>query len=451
MHKKQKFDATQGPVSRHLLRLLTPFWMAILALMSAGIVDTIYLGRLSTDALATVGFCFPIVFFGSSVSIGLGAGTLSAISRATGRKDYAEARALGGSALLLTLFIVTILSLILFLSKSFLLDKMNISQDIKPYALVYLSYTIPGLVFMGLAMMSNNVIRAGGEARLPSLIMMSGAVLNIIIDPFLIFGIGPFPRMEIEGAALATLISNVGAAAFGLFAVFYMRKSVEFVTLTWARIKKMWYVICRVGIPAIGTNIIMPVSAYIITAIIGHSMGKVEVAAFTVTGRVEMLAIALLYALSACIGVVTGQNGGAGLTDRVRETFIFSYKICVGWSIFISILLAVFSRNIPAIFTTDADVIALAIPYFWIVPITVAGYGFVFVSAAGLNALGRPKYGLIFTIIRAFIIMIPAIWLGAQHYGMIGVFVAVAIANVLSGAISIIYTLKRVPMTVHTD
>ncbi|PHR90850.1 MAG: hypothetical protein COA69_14120 [Robiginitomaculum sp.] len=448
MHKKQAFDLTQGSTSRHMMRMLTPFWLAIMAMMSAGIVDTIYLGRLSTDALATIGFCFPILFLGSSVNIGLGAGTLSAISRAIGRKDFGEARALGASALLLSLTIMSVLSILILITMPFILDTMNIGSDIKPFALKYLVYTVPGLVVLGVAMMSNNIIRAGGEAALPSTIMITSAVANIIIDPFLIFGIGPFPRMEIEGAALATLISNFIAAGFGLFAVLYLRKSIEFANLTWARVKREWYVISRVGLPAIGTNVIVPISAYIITAIIGHTMGKTEIAAFTITGRVEMLSIALLYALSACIGVVTGQNGGAGLTDRVRGTFIFSYKICVYWALFISVVLAIFARYIPAIFTTDAQVIALAMPYFWIVPITLAGYGFVFVSAAGLNALGRPKYGLIFTLIRSLGLMLPLIWFGAHVYGMVGVYYAVAAANILSGVISILYTLKRVPMTV---
>ena len=81
MKKKGSVDLTQGSVPKHILRMLLPFWLAILAMMSAGVVDTIYLGRLSTNALAAVAFCFPIIFLGNSINIGIGAGTLSAISR----------------------------------------------------------------------------------------------------------------------------------------------------------------------------------------------------------------------------------------------------------------------------------------------------------------------------------------------------------------------------------
>ncbi len=443
---KQSIDLTQGSVPRHILRMLGPFWLAILALMSAGVVDTIYLGHLSTNALAAVGFCFPIVFFGNSVNIGLGAGTLSAISRAIGRKDRELSAIHGASAILLTIAVMTIIVLASFFVISGILDIMGVTPEIKPLALVYLKYALPALIVMGLAMMTNNILRAGGEALLPSTIMISGAVLNIIIDPLLIFGIGPFPRMEIEGAALATLIANGLAAVFGLFVVVYYRRAASFAGLTWQRITASWAVILRVGLPATGTNVIVPVSILLVTAFIARNLGTTEVAAFTVVSRVEMLSLTLLYALSACIGAVTGQNGGAGLTDRVRETFVFCFKICFAWGAFIGVLLGLGANLVPQVFTKDPAVIDLARAYFWIVPVTFAGYGSVFVAAAGLNALGRPSYGLTFTIIRSFAMLVPFIWFGVHLYGMTGVYMGVASANILAGAIALYYTLKKTPM-----
>lgn len=443
---KQSLDLTQGSIPRHVLRMLGPFWLAILALMSAGVVDTIYLGHLSTNALAAVGFCFPIIFLGNSVNIGLGAGTLSAISRAIGRKDTTLSRTLASSAILLTIVLMTALCFGGFLIMSAVLDMMGASAQIKPLSLGYLKYALPSLVFMGLAMMSNNILRAGGEALLPSSIMILGAVLNIIFDPFLIFGIGPFPRLEVEGAAIATLLANVVATCFGLYVLIFHRRMTAFTKLTIQRLQTTWVLILRVGLPAIGTNIIVPVAGLIATAIIARKLGTTEIAAFTVVSRVEMLALTMLYALSACIGAVTGQNGGADLTDRVRETFVFCFKICFAWGAFIGVVLGLFANLIPQIFTQDAEVIALAVPYFWIVPVTFAGYGAVFVAAAGLNALGRPSYGLIFTIIRSMFLFVPFIWLGVHFYGMTGAYIGIASANILSGAIALFYTLKKAPM-----
>ncbi len=443
---KKSIDLTKGLIPQHVLRMLGPFWLAIVALMSAGIVDTIYLGHLSTNALAAVGFCFPIIFFGNSVNIGLGAGTLSAISRAIGRKDSKQANALGASAVLLTLIVMTIICFLGILVMSATLELMGVTAEIKPLAINYLKYGLPALIVMGLAMITNNVLRAGGEAILPSTIMISGAILNIIIDPFLIFGIGPFPRLEVQGAALATLFANGLAAIFGLFIVFFYRRAAKFTGLSINKILANWFKILRVGFPAIWTNVIVPFAGIISTAIIAYSLGTTEVAAFTVVSRVGMLALTMLYALSACIGAVTGQNGGADLTDRVRETFVYCFKICFVWGAFIGLFLGLLANIIPQIFTNDPQVIAFATPYFWIVPVTFAGYGTVFVAAAGLNALGRPKFGLIFTVIRSIFMFVPFIWLGVQLFGMTGAYLGMASANILSGAIALFVTLKKAPM-----
>ena len=149
-----------------------------------------------------------------------------------------------------------------------------------------------------------------------------------------------------------------------------------------------------------------------------------------------MLGIAMLYALSACIGANTGQNGGAGLTDRVKIAFSFSYKICLLWGVFFAVVSFVFADQIPAIYSKDAAVIALAAPYFKIVPITLIGYGIVFVSAAGLNGLGRPKYGLAYTIIRSLIFYIAFVWIGAILGQLNGVYIGIGLANILSGLIA---------------
>ena len=191
----------------------------------------------------------------------------------------------------------------------------------------------------------------------------------------------------------------------------------------------------------------MPLSAAIAVTIVARGLTTINVAAFTVASRAEMISVGLLYALSACIGAITGQNGGAGLTDRVRATFKFCYWICIVWSTFMAIVLALFAPQIAGIFTNDAEVVAKTIPYFYIVPITIFAYGFVFISSAGLNALGRPIYGLIYTIIRSLILYVILIYIGVQIDGLRGAFFGMAGANIISGLIAAGWTLSKVPMT----
>jgi putative MATE family efflux protein len=435
--------------------MLGPFSIAVIALISTGIVDTIYLGRLTDAArpnlaimaLAALGFAFPLTFIGNSANIGLGAGTMSAVSRALGEGNSERARRHGASAIFLALFVMSILVTLMLLAAPIILPLAGAGPQVADMAYGYLLISMPGLVILSVASMSNNILRASGEAMLPSLIMIIGAVVNIILDPFLIFGLAGFPRLEVQGAALATLIGNIIGAIFGLYLVLYHRKAISFVDMTFGSMRRAWGIIGQVGLPAAGTNIIVPVATFAAVSIIGIKMSEADVAAFTVASRAELISVGLLYALSACIGAITGRNGGAGQTARVREAFRVCYWICVIWGTAMAVLLALFAPQIAALFTKDALLIEKIIPYFYIVPMTIFGYGFVFVSAAGLNALGRPLYGLSYTIIRSLVLYVGLIYLGVDMAGLKGAFWGMAAANLISGAIALGYTLRSAPMS----
>ena len=439
----------------HVFRMLGPFSIAIIALISTGIVDTLYLARLTDPArpnlaimaLAALGFAFPLTFIGNSANIGLGAGTMSAVSRALGEGEEGRAKRHAAAAILLALAVMSVLVSLMLLAAPHVLPLAGASPEVARMAYSYLLISMPGLVIVSVASMSNNILRASGEAALPSLIMISSAVINIFLNPFFIFGWGPFPRMEVQGAAVATLIGNIFGAGFGLYIVLLHRKAVDFAHMTVSSMQRAWKIIGHVGLPAAGTNIIVPVSTFAAVAIVGIKLTEADVAAFTVASRVELISVGLLYALSACIGAITGRNGGAGHTERVRAAFRVCYWICIIWSTIMAILLALFAPQIAGFFTKDAILVEKILPYFFIVPLTIFAYGFVFISAAGLNALGRPIYGLIYTIIRSLILYIGFIFVGVQIAGLSGAFYGMAAANIISGLIAFGWTMRRVPMT----
>lgn len=455
MASRKKIDLTTGRIEGHVFRMVGPFSLGIVALLSAGIIDTIYLGRLTSDsvpdlgvmALAAIGFAYPLTFLGNSANIGLGAGTLSAVSRAIGQGNLERSRRHGAAAILMAIVVMSLLVTCMTLLMPTVLDLMGARGTIRDMASIYLAISLPGLVIVSISMMCSNVLRANGEAALPSAIMISGAIINIVIDPFLIFGWWVFPRLEVAGAAIATVVGHGFASLIALYVVWFHRKAITFAGITVASLRRAWSIIGRVGIPAALTNIIIPLATAVAVGIIANKLTTIDVAAFTLTSRAELISVGLLYALSACIGAITGQNGGAGYTARVRTTFKICYFICLGWSTFMAMILAVFAPQIAGLFTLDAEVIAKSLPYFYIVPITIFGYGFVFVSSAGFNALGRPEIGLAYTTIRSLGLYIAFIYVGVEIYGLWGGFVAIALANILSGALAAIWSMTRAPMT----
>lgn len=450
-----KVDLTQGSIQRHILRMLGPFSLAVIALITTGLVDSFFLGNLGgeenphagTIALAALGIAFPLTFIGNSANIGLGAGTMSAISRALGEGDFKRARRHSAAAIIFALLVMTALVTIMMISMPLVTTLMGASGEVRSEALAYLAISLPGLIIVAINSMCNNTLRAHGEAMLPSSIMILGAILNMMIDPFLIFGIGPFPRLEVAGAALATVIGNSIAALYGLYLVRFVRNAIDFKGISIRTFRRASATIASVGVPAMGTNMIVPVGTFFAVTAVTQMTDEVGVAAFTLATRLELLSVGLLYALSACIGSITGQNGGAGRMDRVREAFKVSYKICLIWSTGMAVLLALIARPMLSLFSNDPALIDLAVPYFYIVPITIFAYGFVFVSAAGFNALGRPHYGLVYTIIRSLGLYAPLTTIGVWQYGLLGGFVGISISNLASGFIAYFWSMRRAEMS----
>ncbi|MGB6228499.1 MAG: MATE family efflux transporter [Litorimonas sp.] len=450
-----KVDLTQGSIQGHILRMLGPFSLAVIAMISTGLVDSFFLGNLGgeenpragTIALAALGIAFPLTFIGNSANIGLGAGTMSAVSRALGQGETQRARRHAAAAILFALMVMVVLVALMIVSMPSVTRLMGASGEVRTEALAYLAISLPGLVIVSVNSMCNNTLRAHGEAMLPSSIMILGAMLNMAIDPFLIFGIGPFPRMEVAGAALATVIGNGVAMVYGLYLVRFVRRAVDFKGITLGTLRHAWATIAAVGVPAMGTNIIVPVGTFFATVAVTRMTSEVGLAAFSLASRLELLSVGLLYALSACIGSVTGQNGGAGRTDRVEEAFRVSYRICLIWSTIMAVVLALVARPLLGLFSNDPALIDMAVPYFYIVPVTVFAYGYVFVTAAGFNALGRPQYGFVFTFLRSLVLYAPLVALGTWQFGLLGAFGGIAIANLASGLVARHWSLTRAPMT----
>ncbi len=438
--------------------MVGPFTIAVMALLSAGMVDMWFLGNLEDPArpdlgvwaIAALTIAWPLTFLGNSANIGLGAGTMSAISRAIGQNEGDRAKRHAAAAIIFALLVMTSLVTLMLIAMPFILRAYTeAGPEVVAMTRSYLLISFPGLIIVSVASMCNNVLRAGGEAMLPSSIMILGAVINMVLDPFLIYGIGPFPRMEVQGAAIATLCGNVIAAIYGFYLAFFYRKLVDFKDLTLRSFRNAVKIIGAVAVPAMGTNIIVPIAAAVAVAIITKLLADdTQIAAFGLAGRLELLSVGVLYALSACIGAISGQNGGAGLTDRVKRSFVSCYKIGFYWSTFMAVVLAIIGPSLAGVFNDDPDLINHARPYFYIVPISIFAYGFVFISAAGLNALGRPLYGLVYTIIRSLVLYVGLIFIGVViTKSLVGAFIGIAAANLISGFIAIGWTMKRAPMS----
>lgn len=433
MQNKRSRDMTQGPIVRKIFDLSWPMIFGILAVMSITLVDTYFVGQLGTKPLAALSFTFPVTFTISSLAIGLSAGTASVVARAIGSKDEKKTKQLSTDGLALSFLIVLVLSVSGYMVIKPLFSLMGAEGEVLDMIVRYMRIWFFSMPFLVIPMVVNALIRAAGDAFWPSVIMIASAVLNVILTPAFIQGWSILPAMDIEGAAIATLIARCLVFILAGALIIFREKMLVFQKRSLQQIKHSWLEISKIAIPAAFGNALYPVTTGIVTAILAK-YGDEAVAAYGAATRIEAFACIPMFAMSAAIGPICGQNWGAGKSARVNEAQMKSYIACVIWS---SVIFALFLITAPWIaqqFTSDEMVANYIKQYLLIVSLTFWGYGICIIAAGCYNAIGKPLYAVCYYALRCFVLYVPFCWLVSVISSEVEhVFYAIAFANISSG------------------
>ena len=410
--------------------------IGIMATMSAPIADAYFLGQLGTRELAAISFTFPVVLTLMSLSIGLGAGTASVVSRAIGRVktgdiEESDVRRVSTDAVVLSGIVVTVVAILgWFLSRP-VFALLGAEGETLDMVTAYMKIWFIGLPPLGLMMVASNLLRSNGDAKSVSLVMILSAVVNVALDPLFIFGWGAVPALGVEGAAWATVVARFGAIGVAAWLVVVRDR---LVSTSIGRVSKMlrsWGEIARIALPSAFGNAVNPLGITAVTALLA-TYGEATVAGFGTATRIETFACIPMLALSAAIGPVAGQNFGAGERERVRCAHRDAYVFDAAWSLAMAVALWFSARALAGLFTSDEEVIGIIVTYLRIVPITLAGYGLVVVCAGGLNAIGEPWLGLAVYALRTVLLYVPLAWLAAQFGPVEWVFWGIAAANAVT-------------------
>ncbi len=427
-----KKTLTEGSISRALFNMAAPMTVGLLATMSFNIVDTYFVSGLGGDALAALSFPIPIIMFVMSLAIGLGAGTSSVVARAAGAHDEHAIKVYITDSMSLAAILSIVLAAIGLMTINPLFTALGADAKVLPLIKEYMVIWYYSAPFLVVPMVAMAAFRALGNTRLQANIMIGIAVLNALLDPMLIYGWWVFPRLEIAGAAWASLIVRV-ASLFALAYFLGVKYKLLLNPLNSSRILNSWKRILHVGLPASATNMIIPASGAVIIWLIAQN-GWEAVAGFGAASRVEMVALICFYALSAVIGPFVGQNFSAGHFHRVNHAQSVSAKFCCGIGFSMAILLALSGYQIGGIFSDNPKVIEITRFYLLLVPLSYFAYGVVMVVNASFNGLGKPFPGVMISSARVIIFLFPLAWLGNSLYGVKGIFVAIAVSNLLAGA-----------------
>jgi Na+-driven multidrug efflux pump len=273
--------------------------------------------------------------------------------------------------------------------------------------------------------------------------MIIGASVNVILDPILIFGLGPVPALGIRGAAMATLIGRGFTFAVAMYVLIVREKLLTLEARRFTDVFDSWREILHIGVPNAGARMIIPLGQGFITRVIA-TYGAAAVAGYGVATRIEFFSLAALNALSSVIPAFIGQNLGAGHLDRVRDGFRASrrFSLYVGGGLFLVYL--VLAPRIATVFNADPEVVRTAARYMRIVSAAYAAQGLYLVISAGLNVLKRPLTAAGLGLMEMFALAVPLVLLGAYVAGITGIVLAIATSYAVTGIVAWIVLMRVV-------
>jgi putative MATE family efflux protein len=418
-----------------------PMIIGMVMLMTFGLVDTFFIGMLGTQELAAISFTFPVTFTVISLNIGLGIGTSAVIARYLGSGKSAQAKQAATGALMLAFVLAIVLAVIGVLSIEPIFTLLGANEDLLVHIHDYMVVWYLAGVFLAMPMVGNSVLRASGDTKTPSYIMAFGGFVNALLDPLLIFGWGPVPAMGIQGAALATLIAWGIGLVYILYLLAVKRQLIEPRLLTWPQLKNSTGGILKIGLPAAGANMLTPISAGILTAIVA-TYGPASVAAWGVGGRLESIASIVVLSLSMSLPPFISQNFGANQLVRVKQAYRLCVRFVLLWQLFIFAVMFMLSGVFASIFTVEQEVADLIQLYLVIVPLGYGAQGVVILTNSSFNAMHKPMSALMLSALRLFVFFVPISFFGSQLYDLEGMFWAGILANVLTGLVAYLWFRK---------
>ncbi len=288
-----------------------------------------------------------------------------------------------------------------------------------------------GLPLMAVPIIGNAAINATGDMKLPGLMMLIAALINLIMDPLLIFGYWGFPRLEVAGAALATLISYGTAFCISLLDL-RLRKKMLTSHLKFSEMIESWKDLLRVGLPAAASQMIVPLTSSITVWMLGF-FGPAVVAGYGVVSRLEAFSLIVVIGMATSLSAFVGQNWGAGHYQRALRGIRIGYVFAVLWGLIIAFVLFMGSQFLPKFFNPDPDVAGTVAQYLLYVPLSYCAAGSLFVTNSYLNAIGKSHAVAIISLLRYFVLYLPLAVLAMSYIGPIGIFGVISLVNFVAG------------------
>ncbi len=405
-------DLTDGGIVEIVVKTSWPMVVAFLLHSAFNLADAFFVGKISAEALAAVSISFPIVFLIISIGSGIGIGVTSVVARFIGAKAQKRADNASEHGLLAALVLGLFLSLAGILAAPLLFDVMGASGSLRIMALDYINILLAFTPLTLLGFVGNSILRGEGDMLTPMKVMGSAAILNIILDPALIFWAG----LGVQGAALATAFSRVYLL---LLVLCYIHSGSAWIRLDFRNFGFDFRYIRRifsVGIPSALSNISLSVGMFMLTIIVGF-FGTDALAAFGVGFRLDSLAVLPGLGVSTALVSIVGQNIGAGKVERARSFILKAGVMSSAFMTLFGVVFYLFASGITSMFNSEPSVVAYGTSMLRILPLSYIVLGVVLSIGGAFLGSGRASLALLINCSRSILFSVPAAYLLAVEFG----------------------------------
>ena len=406
----------------------------MVALISYNIADTWFVSQLGTMELAAISFTFPVAFIVGALVMSLGIGVSSVVARLFGANELSEVKRICTHAMVLGVVSGMVIASFGILTIEPVFKLLGADDTTLPLITEYMSIYYFGGVFLVVPMLGNSFLRAAGDTKTPAALMTCAAIVNVILDPIFIFGYFGVPRMEIAGAAIATVIANAITFVVATAVLHFREHLIAFTDFQAQKILDSWKRILHVGIPTLTSSLMAPVTTAFVTSQVAQ-FGQEAVAGFGVSARVEGVSLLVMMSVSAALTPFAGQNFGAGRFDRVGAGMTFVNRFAHIYGLSVAVMLMFGATYVGRLFTEDPTALEASKLYLGIVPWTYGFLGMSMAANSAFNAMGKPVAAMFVSLSRTLLVYVPMAWVLSRFFGLPGIFFAAACANVTAGTV----------------
>jgi putative MATE family efflux protein len=400
-------DMTEGSVTRHLLEMSAFIAVSMLIQTLYLLADLYWVGSLGKEAIAAVGLCGNLMMVVMALTQALGVGTTTLISQAAGQKDQPRAELAFNQSLVLSLLVAAVLTVCSFALRDQYCQWLSADAVTAASARSYLLWFIPALMVQFPLVALGSALRATGIMKPTVAIQAFTVLINMVLAPLFIFGIGPFPKLGVAGAALATFVAVVIANV--LMIAYYVR-NYHYLRFRLPLLKpqmKSWWAMLRIGLPAGGEFALMAVYIVVVYGII-RDFGAAAQAGFGVGARVMQAMFLPVIAIAFAVAPVVGQNFGGRRGDRVRSSYYSALGITSAMMLLLTIVSQFAGGTLIRFFSKDADVIAFGSEYLKIISLNFVAMGIVFTISSVFQGIGNTLPPLVSSMTRLVLFALPA-------------------------------------------